>query len=192
MDEFVTEALVLDKESVRETDARVFLYTKHIGGIAAKVTSARKMTAKLNAHVEPMTLTIVRLVKKNNESQGYQLTDALTVDPLLLWKKDAAMFRRGLGILALLRSEQFIESPDVELWELLTQIFCIAPDSNKNYHGMVLKALGFDPLFAQCASCGGRPEYFYGTDQSFYCLRCSEYSLIEGAMIPCNATGFTI
>lgn len=192
MDEFVTEAFVLDKEPVRETDARVFLYTKHIGGVAAKVTSARKTTAKLNAHLEPMTLTTVRLVKKNNEANGYQLTDALTVDHLQLWKNNVMTFRRGLEIIGLLRSEQFIESPDFELWQLLVQIFRTIPDGNKNYHGMVLKALGFDPLFARCASCGGRPEYFYGTDQSFYCLSCSQHSRIAGAMIPCNAIGYNV
>lgn len=192
MDELVTLAFVLDKEPVRETDARVFLYTKAIGGVAAKVTSARKLTAKLNAHCEPMTLTTVRLVKKNDESQNYQLTDELIFNSLLLWRKDGALFRRGLEILELLRSEQFIECPDAELWQLCVQIFCTTPDRTKNYHRAILKALGFDPTFAQCSNCGGAPEYFYGTDQSFYCECCSSSFQMNGAMIPCNAIAHTI
>jgi len=78
LSEFFTEAIVLDREELGEFDSRIFLYTKILGKVAARAQSARKITSKLSAHIEPLNLVNARLVYGKN----FQLVDALRFQKL--------------------------------------------------------------------------------------------------------------
>ena len=79
MQEYVTDALVLKKEPLRDFDARYFFFTKKFGKMKGRATSARKITSKLAGHLEPGTLVTARFVERNggNGNGGVQIADAL-------------------------------------------------------------------------------------------------------------------
>src|SRR5258708_27118691 len=77
MREFITDAVVLHKEPLRDADARYFFFTKRHGKVAGKATSTRKITSKLADHLEPGTLTAVRFIERNGGGTGTQVIDAL-------------------------------------------------------------------------------------------------------------------
>lgn len=152
MKEVVTDAVVLDTEPQGEADTKVFLYTRELGKVLARAKSVRKITSKLAAHLEPLTLVKLRLIEKN----GFQIADALMADRLPA---------SHLKILALINGLTFEGEPDYHLWSLIK--------SGVNSPSAFLKILGFDPLLATCALCSrANPEYFSFGDQSFFCKSC--------------------
>ena len=152
--EQVTQAIVLDKEFTKDADVRVHLFTKTSGKILAKATSARNITSKLGAHLEPLSVSIVRFVQKNHLPM---LIDALRFDKLPF----GAL--RNARIIRELAPEW---EPDEELWELLSKKVPPAPY-------VILTALGYDPTFAACEWCGAGPRYFSFRTQLFLCAACA-------------------
>lgn len=152
--EYFTEALVLDKEPVGEADLQVVLYTKELGRVTAKVVSARKITSKLAAHLEPLNFISVRLIQKGR----FQIVDALTTDRLPGSSDTMAI----LGLVKELTGE---EQPDFELWQAL---------KNKAVKGeSILGLLGFDHQFADCQNCGAQyPEHFLIRELEYRCAPC--------------------
>ena len=75
MQEYVTRAVVLDKETRGgHADARYSFFTERFGKVRAKATSSRKIVSKLAGHLEPGTLSAVRII----EQHGTRVVDALT------------------------------------------------------------------------------------------------------------------
>ena len=95
MVEYFTEALVLDKEDSGDLDARIILYTEDLGKITAKAKSVKRITSKLNGHLEPLNFIQVRLVEKN----GFQIVDALTIANSANFKENPAVFFRLLNFI---------------------------------------------------------------------------------------------
>jgi len=152
--EFVTEAVVLDKRPIGEQDAYVTLYTKNFGKIVARAISARKITSKLNAHLEPSNLILVRLVNKKE----YRITDALI----------AEKFSTNLKLVDFVNKMTTENDSDHQLWEELIS----ALQSDQFFYSNFLRILGFDPLYATCNNCLGKPDYFAIEDLSFWCQNC--------------------
>lgn len=161
MTEILTEAVVLDKKPVAETDANVILYTKYLGKITARATGARKITSKLNAHLEPLNLVKVRIVYKNR----YQITDALTIDRFKQFDK----LSNALTMINFIEEMTVKEDNDYRLWHALRNSFY---KGNLSYNEL-LKIFGFDPQFAVCAICGAKAKKFIVKDLSFLCGKCS-------------------
>lgn len=151
MIEYVTEAVVLDKEPVGETDVRVFLYTRHFGKVAAKAKSARKIISKLNSHLEPLNLVQVRLVEKN----GLQVADALRFGRL---PEDQL---RQLRLIHELTPEF---EADAMLWSAIL---------SRAGENVLLKILGFDGQFAVCGRCGDNQGLvFLVSELNYFCGHC--------------------
>lgn len=151
MREYVTEAIVLNREENGDLDSRVSLFTRQFGKLIAKAKSARKITSKLSAHLEPGTLTQVRLVEKN----GLNITDALSRSRINIGFPDLYKLNMILGE----------AEPDRKLWQILKE--------EKFSWKEVLKILGWDPDFAACGICGkeGNLKFFIET-QEFFCRAC--------------------
>jgi len=150
--EYITHAIVLDKEPLNETDARVFLYTQELGRITAKIISARKIISKLNGHLEPLNLVWIRLIKKNI----FQVADALKV---------GALSQNNLAVLRLIKELTADSQPDLELWSLIQR--------NELTEEKVLRILGFDKQFATCQLCGSSQQLFFSiTDLVYFCQNC--------------------
>ncbi len=143
MQEYVTDAIVLKKEPLRDFDARYWFFTKKFGKLKGKATSARKITSKLAGHLEPGTLVKVRFVERNGANgNGAQIADALKVQAL------------GLPLAGLHQLNSILPDgePDAALWSELM-------GSARGAHGglswpRVLAVLGWDPQDAICEGCG--------------------------------------
>ncbi len=164
MIEYFTSALVLDAEDVGELDKRVFLYTKELGKVVAKAKSARKITSKLAAYLEPFNFIKIRLIEKN----GFQVVDALNFGKIEISPENFAF-------LQFIKEMTFELQPDKKLWFYLRR--------KKFSYRQVLKIFGFDPDFAGCRVCAKNPvAYFSKTDQIFFCRQC----VARGFKIPKN------
>lgn len=150
MQEYSTEAIVLDKETNGDLDVRVMLFTKKFGKLIGKAKSARKITSKLSGHLESGNLIQARLVEKG----GLQIVDALKKEKLSNAPADFYFLGRLLAD----------AEPESDLWRALTE-------GNFSWHE-VLKILGWDPEFAACSACKKRASAFHAKSQEFFCGVC--------------------
>ncbi|MEK7574579.1 MAG: DNA repair protein RecO [Patescibacteria group bacterium] len=165
MREYLTEALVLDKNEVNETDLVVDLYTKELGRVKAKVTSGQKITSKLSPHLEPLTFSLVRLTEKN----GFVVVDALTQDYLKHFRVSPVYFAKALKLLSALKGLIYSEEIDPKLWFWLKKTLA----KKEIFYNYFLKVLGYDPKLAECQKCRSRfIKYFLVEDQIFLCRDC--------------------
>jgi recombinational DNA repair protein (RecF pathway) len=147
MREYVTLAVVLDKEPVGEKDSRVQVFTERYGKLIGRATSARKITSKLAAHLEPGTITKLRLV----EQKGLRITDSLMI-------RRSAALAPDLHLLSKMLPEG---EPEPELWELFL--------NDSFTWRSALRVLGWDPLGSACAVCGSKTEAFSSRFHEFFC-----------------------
>ncbi len=151
MTEYLSEAIILAKEPNGDLDVRISVFTKKFGKLRAKAKSARKITSKLSAHLEPGTLSQVRIVEKN----GLQIVDALkhfslSVPPSTLYFLDRILAEG---------------EPEPAIWHALA--------SQKFNWKNALAVLGWDPGEAACHACNKRnPSFFDIRDQIFLCDTC--------------------
>ena len=152
MQEYYTEAIVLDREPSGELDFRISLFTKKFGKLFAKAKSARKIVSKLSGHLMPGNMADIRLVERN----GFQVVDAL--------KKGvaAATFSDLISLNKILADGE----PESALWNKVSFGGFSWPEA--------LKILGWDPEFSTCSVCASpKPVAFDITDQEFFCRKCS-------------------
>ena len=155
--EYVSEAVVLDREENGDLDAVSFIFTKKFGRLRAKAKSVRKITSKLASHLEPGNLSQVRLVEKN----GFQITDALKQTRLGIAPPDLYLLNQLLPE----------AEPDFLLWEALV--------GKKFDWQTILKILGWDPTLGRCEVCLKiAPDFFHLKKLDFVCERCSASSRI--------------
>jgi recombinational DNA repair protein (RecF pathway) len=151
MQEYGGEAIVLRREPHGESDSRISLFTKRYGKLTAKAKSARKITSKLSAHLEPGMVSEVRLVEKND----MLVTDALkrekfTYAPATLYFLDRMLAEAV---------------PEEEVWQMLR--------SGSFSWQKALGALGWAPDGAVCGTCAGTPAAFHVGRQDFFCVSCA-------------------
>ncbi len=150
MKECFDEAIILEREPIGDLDIRVTFLGKQFGKITAKAKSARKITSKLSAHLEPSFLSKVRFIEKN----GTQIVDALKIG------------RISVGLLDLLRLAKVLHDGEAsnKLWNSLKTGELNWPQT--------LGILGWDPRHAECAICGSSPAVFHIATQEFFCNEC--------------------
>jgi len=167
MQEYVTRAVVLDKEARgAHADARYSFFTERYGKIMARAKSSRKIVSKLAGHLEPGTLSAVRII----EQHGTQVVDALTTARLAVSIADLA----ALG--SLLPEWQ----PEADLWRELLRwndgVEVASAIRPRLPWSRVLAILGWDPHGAVCVQCNlpNRPaRHFYVPRQEFFCAECA-------------------
>ncbi len=153
MREYVTEAIVLEREPMGELDLRITFFTRDFGKIVSKAKSARKVSSKLSPHLEPANFVKLRLIEKG----GFQVADALRFGRLP---------PRDLPVLSLLCAFP-TDAPDLTLFTLLAR--------GEASPRRVLAILGFNPSGAVCSSCGaGELHSFSLLDFNYLCSRCAQ------------------
>lgn len=163
MTEYLTNALVLDVEDFGEADKVVYLFTKELGKVRAKVKSARKITSKLSGHLQPLNFVKIRLTEKN----GFQITDALTLDRV----KPSAISLAVLDFIKVMTCEL---QADKSLWQLIKKTFGSLKNNKGISYRPFLESFGFDPKFSQCGACESKnPAFFSKTEQVFLCHKCA-------------------
>lgn len=152
MQEYVSDAIVLSKESRGDLDHTISLFTRYHGKLRLKSKSTKKITSKLSGHLEPGSIARVRIV----ESGGLQVVDALKMGKI------------GGNFIDLAYLDKILEEgqPDYELWNALL---------SKNFGWKkVLKVLGWDPDETNCSGCViAKPAGFHLRSQEFFCGTCS-------------------
>jgi recombinational DNA repair protein (RecF pathway) len=158
MQEYFTEALVLDKEELGERDFKLCLYTRELGKVIAKIKSSRNILSKLNGHLEPFNLVDIRLV-----GRGLQIVDALLIEKT----KSSWLLNDFLNFI----KETTLEGQsDEQFWVLLKQTIASGQPDYKKF--LILQ--GFDPKHALCQNCQQpQPQCFFYQNQSFFCKNCA-------------------
>lgn len=152
MQEYFTEAVVLNCEPSGDLDSRVSLFTKRLGKLTAKAKSARKIMSKLAGHLQPGNVVNARLVEKS----GLHIADALKTSKLSLPLPDLYFLSRLLP-----ESE-----PEPIIWQLIF--------SGKIDWAEILKILGWDPKETLCHACAKNPPAAFDVDsQEFFCSGCA-------------------
>lgn len=173
MFEITTEAVVLDKEDLRDFDQRVHLYTRDLGRVTAKTVSSRKILSKLAGHLEPLNLITARLISRGDgfDARGLQLVDALSIDSAQELKSNFQELADAIRICGLLRQSIPTGVPDEGLWDFFQTI---RSGRMKLTLQDALKTIGFNSLFARCRICDRtQPEYFVPGDNFFACTACT-------------------
>ncbi len=169
--EHYTEAISLGNKTNKEIDAQIVLYTRDFGKVMAKAKSARKMTSKLNGHLQPLNFVNARLIEKN----GFQIVDALTADGGH-FERSSENLAKFLNIAEFINEMTFELHQDLRLWQAIKKIFSHTGEnlSEKIIYRGLLKILGFDPEHASCVVCGNsRVDYFSKTEHVFLCAKCA-------------------
>ncbi|OGM91768.1 DNA repair protein RecO [Candidatus Wolfebacteria bacterium RIFCSPLOWO2_01_FULL_38_11] len=173
MTEYITEALVLDKEESGEMDGLITLYTEELGKVVCRAKSIKKSVSKLNGHIEPLNFVLSRLIEKGS----FQMVDALTIESNIDLKDNPEILAKFLRILGFLKTMTFEFHPDLRLWAAIKKIFKerAANDYNeKLIYGAFLKIFGFDPEFASCALCHRKEAAaFVKSEHLFLCNNCT-------------------
>ena len=151
MQEYLTNAVVLDIEPVKELNDRFSLYTEKYGKLKPSAVSTHKITSKLIGHLQPGYLTTVRLV----ERRGLRVVDALK-------QKSTGVQPPKLYLLDQILPEA---EPDSEIWHLLVEGDFAWAD--------MLRTLGWDPAHAVCVRCQRKPSVFHTRTQDFFCENCA-------------------
>jgi len=152
MNEYLSEAVVLDKEGIGDLDARVSLFTKKFGKLTAKAKSARRIVSKLSPHLEPGNVIQARLIEKG----ALHIVDALKQSRLSTNPNSLYFLNRILP-----DGEQ-----DLRLWQMLL--------SGAFDWTRALGILGWDPSEAMCGLCAtDKPHAFSVFRQEFFCSGCA-------------------
>lgn len=152
MQEYVSDAVVLSKESRGDLDHTVSLFTRYHGKMRVKSKSTKKITSKLSAHLEPGNVARIRIV----EVGGLQVVDALKMGKVAGDHIDLHYLDR------ILEEGQ----PDHDIWMALFK-----PKFDWRH---MLRILGWDPEETTCVRCvSKKPTSFYMRNQEFFCDTCS-------------------
>ncbi|MBI2515127.1 DNA repair protein RecO [Candidatus Wolfebacteria bacterium] len=162
MKECLTDAFVLDAEDSGEFDRILYLYTRDLGKIIAKAKSSRKITSKLAGHLEPLSLSKVRLVEKN----GTQITDAILLRQIENTPAAVKLFQ-------FIKEMTYEFQTDKKLW-LTIKKAVEGLKGEKGDYKPLLNILGFSPEFAECGLCKiKKPLFFSPKEQIFFCHSCA-------------------
>ena len=163
---------MLDIMQTGEHDARVTLYTEAAGKLVARAKSLYKPQSKLAAHLQPLTISHVRLVEK----KGMQIVDALTLRRYGDVDKSAPATVELLATLKLLAELTTAHQPDRELWGLVA--------GGKLVSSSLLRVLGFDPEHARCDRCSSaEPSHFLLHDTVYLCRDCFTIARAPGTFV---------
>lgn len=152
---------MLKKLDIGEADALYAIYTEDMGKITARARGIRKNEAKLRGHLEPLSLSAVRLVCGKN---GEKLIGAALVN---FWER----MRSGENTLRLaayaarrVDEQVFPGERDPALWDLLTATFSVLDREEFSDERAETFIRAFDRSLSRCLGHGD------GADDSGYIL----------------------
>ncbi|MBM3281628.1 MAG: hypothetical protein FJY91_02730 [Candidatus Harrisonbacteria bacterium] len=163
--EYAVKGLVLSRNPIGELDNLYNIYTDKLGLISVRGGSTRKITSKLNSHLDPLNLVFLRIVRKNY----FRVVDALISDPTPGAKSEANRDYNLNIIESLLRLLES-EIPDSDLFLLLES----GLKAGRIRGTDILSHLGLDPAFSACPECGKPPIGYFLAPDAFLCRDCAK------------------
>ena len=155
------EALVLKSAPLGEADLLVTLFSREAGKVRAVAKGARRSTAKLVGHLEPLTLS--RLALSRGRSLDV-INQAETLENFTPLKTNLTAVTRGLQVAELVDGFGSESSPNEPLFQLaLATLAAIgqAPDdelSLLHFQLHLLAVSGLMPELQNCVECRGEIE----------------------------------
>lgn len=138
-----TNAIVLSKETIGETDAQISLYTEVLGKIDLVAKGIKKPTAKLSHHLEPINLVVVNLISANNR----HLTSALTINHFPSIRSNQLSLAIALRNLKILKQGIIQPEKDEFLWSelllFLDDLEALSNNEKKQDSLILLRSLHF-------------------------------------------------
>ncbi len=169
MREYVSEAVVLDKEYIGDFDALISLYTPSQGKIVARAKSVRKITSKLSSALEPANLITARILATPHD----QIVDAFCLNHASNWRTSFESLREIMEFLTFFKEITVEGVSEKPLWDIIKNILSSQFRSLKADYGEILTVAGFDPQHARCESCKAlSPVYCMPSESLFLCARC--------------------
>lgn len=164
MTEHFTWGIVLQKEPVGEADNEYSVFTWDVGKIKARASSSRKILSRLAGHLEPGTLALIRIVRKNEDGR-FRMAEALS--------EEKTKSPTVIKVLSLAESLIPLEQPDINMFSFLKSLIVEKTDQEASSYAKLLKLAGFDLSSATCGICGGtKIAYFSPKDIMFLCAPC--------------------
>jgi DNA repair protein RecO (recombination protein O) len=165
MIEHATWGVILDRTRDDELDTEYSIFTWDLGKVRAKAQSVRKITSKLAGHLEPGSLSRLRLVQKSADG-NFKAVESLVEER----SSDPAVIR------ALLFADKMtpLLQHDLHLFAFLKDLVSgVAEGTEAAYYRRLLAILGYDPDNASCSVCGkAKIAYFVPQDIIFLCHQC--------------------
>lgn len=152
----------MDKSLTDEDDGFFVIFTEDLGKIYGQATSSRKITSKLNPHLEPASFSALRLAQKT-PGNTFKIIDALAES-----RRSDQEFIKMLHFVNQMTSFLQVD-------RLLFAFLKNAASGRKldGWPKKILKILGFDPDYAACDRCGRKEvAYFVSQDIIFLCPSC--------------------
>jgi len=115
MIEYNTQAIVLDKQIINEADAQVVLYTELLGKVELIAKGAKKITAKLNSHLEILNLIESTIITVNSK----HLTSALTINRFSNIRHQEKILENAIKMVKFFNQVIVASEKDEFLWQSL-------------------------------------------------------------------------
>lgn len=183
---YITQAIILNRYVYHENDRVISMYTKDHGKIVAIAVGSSKITSKLAAHLEPMTISDVFIV---NGKYSYKIAGAVCQERFSNIYQDLERLRFGCVCLSLVDTQtrecvrderifhslctvlQYINNSSAKIDEIEKQVFLFM---NKLHY-----FLGFGLDMDHCLGCKkvlqkGEPVIFDLQEYGMVCGKCRE------------------
>ncbi|MDD5099095.1 MAG: recombination protein O N-terminal domain-containing protein [Candidatus Colwellbacteria bacterium] len=165
MIEHDTWGVILDRTREDELDTEYSIFTWDLGKVRAKAISVRKPAARLAGHLEPGTLSRLRLVQRVTDG-NFRIAESLMEEKT----KDPRAIR------AMIFADQMtaLLQADISLFGFLKDLATGSfTGSEALSYRKILSIIGLDPSEAVCANCGSKEiAYFLPQDIMFLCHKC--------------------
>ena len=146
-----TDAFVLKKLDIGEADVLYALYTRDFGKVVARAQGIRKNEAKLRGHLEPFSLSVVRLISARH---GEKLIGASLVRFGERMRSRDATLRLAAYVAARLDEHCFAGGRDPALWRLADAAFRALDSHEFSEDAEALFRKEFDTNLSLCLGHG--------------------------------------
>ncbi|MGE5426125.1 MAG: DNA repair protein RecO [Bacillota bacterium] len=196
---YPTRAIILNRRDWREADRLVSVYTPDHGRLDLVVRGARKLGSKLAAHLEPLSLSRLLVVKgKGRDYVGA----ALMEKPYLGIKQDLNKLYFSGKALSLFCSLVREEESDPALFSWLEKWLDNLDEAGGTkelpkedgrfrlalFSWRLLVLSGYGPILDRCAVCGRIPEAgknrFDLSRGGLVCPECASKEPLNGSVLP--------
>ena len=146
-----TDAIVLKRMDVGEADILYALYTREYGKMVAVAAGIRKSEAKLRGHLEPLSLSSVRLIAGR---RGEKLIGATVMDFWENMRGRETTVRLASYVAHRIDEQCFAGERDPALWDFVYA--CFAALNQKDFSGGQAERFiqEFDTGFSACLGHG--------------------------------------
>ncbi|MEZ4401971.1 MAG: DNA repair protein RecO [Kofleriaceae bacterium] len=164
---FRSEAILLRRTQVGESDLVVQLFTRSHGRVSAVARGARRSKRRFGPGLEHLTVLEVELTRRRRGAELWSLDGATLVDDHRGLASDPILVGHASYALELVRELAPPEVVDPELLDLVVELWrCLrlgpSPSLLRGFELALCRALGSEVALAQCAACG-RDDLEFGT-----------------------------